>query len=697
MHLAPSENGNDLSTQLRDVRPTLLLFLRQLRVLSITIPRITLEVRRTDDGDRDMVSLERILNGTRDVERYILVRHIAQTPVEEPGREGVKESEIVLAFPVTDNQEPVTKQQEIHAFLPLRCYGFKVYLLVWIQTRAEKCFGKFIIQADFMTSASREDVLADKPWNDTLRKSIVDTFLLAIDRFKDHPVIRNVWFRYLPESISDRFFCYVEHKLLEELFRKQILRSIDHTYHCASQLFFLPSSFCDESGTPLIPEAYLPPAHHYLSPDYDIRLDGQDRQTLRRLGVREMTSDDFLAGLANMDRASMFGTQINAWHDAVATCLLRLPRRSLGTIHPEVLRLRILPLSNGSWAPAALAPTLTFPPGVNIPDDLGLQSIVPGISPFSPRYKLFISIGVMPPNPVLIAKKILTVLGPRSVAARLAHARFFFDHRREMNMPPAMRLRLVDEQGEAAQGNELYLDLPGAVGALSLRDALSPTARFLHPDYLSAYSGFVVDHGTDEDEANSADSFEDTPSEWLDWLRDCVGVNVVPRVLCGHITFEFLERASALEGRKLLVSLRAWWPHLLPHISDEGVRALGAIPIGGRRLDTLYLRRGALARLDVALELPAVPVDDPEDRAWDFLEMLGVATRISASFFVNRLVHMQAKGEKDYDSVDNIYKQLDARFDEDEASIKCVFPTRISLDCMKMVLLDVGKHSANIL
>jgi hypothetical protein len=41
---------------------------------------------------------------------------------------------------------------------------------------------------------------------------------------------------------------------------------------------------------------------------------------------------------------------------------------------------------------------------------------------------------------------------------------------------------------------------------------------------------------------------------------------------------------------------------------------------------------------------------------------------------------MQAKGEKDYDTVEDIYKQLDARFDEDEMSIKCVFPTRISLE-----------------
>jgi hypothetical protein len=681
LHLAPSENGGDLSTQLRDVRPTLLLFLRQLRILDITIPGATLEVRRTDDDDRDMVSLERIQNGTRDVERYILVRYLAQTPIGEPGREDVKESEVVLAFPVSKNQEPVMKKQDVHAFLPLRCYGFKVCFLVWTKTCAEKCYEKFIIQADFVTSASREDVLADKLWNEALRKSVVDTFLLAIDRFEDHPVIRNVWFRYLPESISDSFFCYVEHKLLEELVRKQAFRSLDGTYHCASQLFFLPSSFCDESGAPLIPEAYLPRAQHYLSPDYDIHPDRQDRQILRRLGVREMTGDDFLGGLANMDGAGMFGRQSNTWHDAVANCLLRLPRPSLGTIYPEVLRLRILPLHNGSWVPAALASTLTFSPGVNIPDDLGLQSIVPGISLFSPRYQLFVYLGVMPANPVPIARKILTVLGPRSVAARVAHARFFFDHRREPGMPPAMRLRLVDEWGEAAQGNELYLDLPGTDGALPLRDALLPTARFLHPDYLSAYPEFTTDYKTDANDANGADGvFEDTRNEWLNWLRDHVGINVVPRVHHGHIMHEFLDHTSTLGGRELLVSLRAWWPRLLLQLSDEGARALGSISVAGRRLDTLYLRRRTLARLDVARELPAIPVDDPEDNAWDFLEKLGVATRISALFFVNKLVHMQAKGEKDYETVKDIYKQLDARFDEDETLIKCVFPARISLE-----------------
>jgi hypothetical protein len=56
-------------------------------------------MRRTDGPGDDLVSLERIHDGERKVERYVLVSHLAQTPAQEPGREGVEQSEIVLAFP----------------------------------------------------------------------------------------------------------------------------------------------------------------------------------------------------------------------------------------------------------------------------------------------------------------------------------------------------------------------------------------------------------------------------------------------------------------------------------------------------------------------------------------------------------------------------------------------------------------------
>lgn len=368
-----------------------------------------------------------------------------------------------------------------------------------------------------------------------------------------------------------------------------------------------------------------------------------------------MTDDDFLEGLQNVDQAGLFSSKSAAWHECIASCILRLPRATVGRgVRPEVILLRILPLRNGSWARAALASKFMFPPaGVSIPDDLGLQSIAPDITAFSQRYLLFALLGVTLPKPATIAQKILHAAGPREVVDRVAHARFFFEHRAASGMPPAARLRLADEHGEGAQADELYLDLPGEDGALALRDGLSLEARFLHPDYLSSY--------------------EEDKETWVSWLRDTVGVNVVPRVINGHLTPEFLTRAQELPGLALLLSLRQWWyPRLANQLTQAGARALGEVPIAGRRLDRLYLRRGALARADHNLELPFVPVEDPEDRRWDFLEKLGVAISLNAQFWLNKLVYMQGRGEKDWEATAEIYRQLDARFDEDEKLIRCV-------------------------
>ena len=130
LRLAPSENGSDLSTQLSDLRPVLLLFLRQLRSLVVTLPGAAghraLKIYREDGPGDDLVSLTRVDDGQVSVEKYLLVKHVARTPGREPGREGVEQSEIMLAFPVSETGEPVIKMQDVHAFLPLRRYGFNV-------------------------------------------------------------------------------------------------------------------------------------------------------------------------------------------------------------------------------------------------------------------------------------------------------------------------------------------------------------------------------------------------------------------------------------------------------------------------------------------------------------------------------------------------------------------------------------------
>ena len=133
LRLAPSENGTDISAQLSVLRPTLLLFLRQLRTLNITVKEAarysTLKISREDEPENDLVSLLRRLDcGELKVQRYMLIRKFEQTPAQEPEREGIERSEVVLAFPVTETGDAVIQTQDVHAFLPLRCYGFNVSL-----------------------------------------------------------------------------------------------------------------------------------------------------------------------------------------------------------------------------------------------------------------------------------------------------------------------------------------------------------------------------------------------------------------------------------------------------------------------------------------------------------------------------------------------------------------------------------------
>ena len=482
----------------------------------------------------------------------------------------------------------------------------------------------------------------------------------------EHPTLRNVWFRYLPQSITDSFFLDVERKLMSELQSRPILRSSDGTPVLPSQLIIPTKLFRDSAGELLIPEAHLPCGFYYLSLDYD----SLDWPILCLLGLREMTDDDFLEGLQKMDQAGLFGLKSAAWHESVAACILGTRVLDGRPVRSEVNKLSILPLCNGGWALASSASDYMFPPAtLSIPDGLGLKSIAPGIPHSSQRHKLFVLLGVALPDPPTIAQTILSRGDSPSVVDSVAYARFFFEHRHVWKMPRATQLQFVDADGKGAKGNELYLDLPGEDDALALRDALSPhDARFLHPDYLSAYPEDVTENVT-----VGTGFTVDKRGEWIKWLRNDVYVNALPRVLNGHLTSEFLNYAPELAGKELLLSLRSWWPRLSTRLTQAGTLELGEVPIAGHQLKKMYLRRVAFELAGPELELPFVPVDDPLDRRWDFLEQLGVAIRLNARFFLDKLKHMQGQGEADIEVVEEIYRQLDARFDEDKELIRCVF------------------------
>lgn len=134
LDLSKSADPEALAAHLKDIKPSLLLFLRKLRSLTIQGPldhhghHATIEIRREDIGP-DLVSLRRVYNGKSSADKYFMVSQIAETFTEEKKRLKVIGSTIVLAFPLIDSEEPKIDDQAVHAFLPLRSYGFKVRTL----------------------------------------------------------------------------------------------------------------------------------------------------------------------------------------------------------------------------------------------------------------------------------------------------------------------------------------------------------------------------------------------------------------------------------------------------------------------------------------------------------------------------------------------------------------------------------------
>jgi hypothetical protein len=109
-----------------------------------------------------------------DTSSYRIIRYLVTDLPAHQRRPGCSESEILLAFPIDDRNEPLITTQNVYAFLPIRDYGFS-----------------FLIQADFLLIASREEV-DSSDWNRGLLQHIPNAFRRAVEAFNSGD-LRYTW------------------------------------------------------------------------------------------------------------------------------------------------------------------------------------------------------------------------------------------------------------------------------------------------------------------------------------------------------------------------------------------------------------------------------------------------------------------------------------------------------------------------
>ena len=152
-----------LITQLDALSPCMLLFLQRLHEISLCLPQRPALVMRRDGGRTGLIRLT-VSGGLEVTTSMFFVHRLQIRPPVGILRNDVEvaETEIALAFSC-DGSTDIPRMQPMHAFLPLRSYGFR-----------------FVIHADFELTSSRQEVSVDKQWNKLLLKKVPEAFAEAL-------------------------------------------------------------------------------------------------------------------------------------------------------------------------------------------------------------------------------------------------------------------------------------------------------------------------------------------------------------------------------------------------------------------------------------------------------------------------------------------------------------------------------------
>jgi hypothetical protein len=196
----------------------------------------------------------------------------------------------------------------------------------------------------------------------------------------------------------------------------------------------------------------------------------------------------------------------------------------------------------------------------------------------------------------------------------------------------------------------MHVDPSETSEGFSLRDILPRSARFLHREYFGVHGG--------------------KESQWIDWLCNIVGLNDAPRIVEGFLSPEFKEMAVEVSSRELLLVLKQYWSRIAGRLRNVGIWQLSQTEVECENgvvlpLKDTSLKRKTLARYPL---LDSLPIDNPNDSSWDFLRTFGVSIEVNLHFLIKLLRVWQEEDRKDV-PVENVYKQLEARCEEDDCSM----------------------------
>ena len=646
--LLDSTKFEERASEFREVPDTLLMFLSRLQRLSIDLypaddapTAIQYSKRESEENGLYTTFLAKTTRkgkkeSTSEQKYYTMKSALHDLPLDKAREDkqgnSIDRATVILAFPVDEHDEPILKPQYTYAFLPLRRVGFK-----------------FLIQADFVTQANREDVVHSTR-NQAVLRGVAKAFTDAVVVFCKRSSLRYQWMRYLPEEfITDDFWRTLWALIREKLVQTPLLEPWSgNGLYKPSDLEKLSGSFIAEDQSPLLPD--LENAEIYLSPKYT----EADFEMLKRLGTRRLQWSKFVdrldADLRAPGGSKWRSVKENAdWRTRICKVLSRAFIENKSKQQRHLRTLDLIPLHDGRWVSSASGTEIYFPAtdGISIPADLGLDLILPIAAENVAWGDLLSSLGVMSCTRNSVVSSIhkrynATNLAKFKMSNAVAHIRYLYWFLPKDQLSLAPQVVLANQHGSLLKKDHyLYFPEEGddySPSNLFKQDGQLPghPVNYLHKDYLKAVDPRLRHNGR----------------SWKRWLEEVARVRRIPELSAKSspgLSKDFQYIINHRSNR-LLGTLKGGWASYRPQINGTVKEELQNSAVLLENGDRTSLRDTFLplpklkqiaAELHIANEYPFTAMSellsDEKRSEWMFVNDLGVGIEENLDFYLSAL------------------------------------------------------------
>ncbi|EXJ66909.1 uncharacterized protein A1O5_10104 [Cladophialophora psammophila CBS 110553] len=643
----------DLLNEMRSMDPRYLLFLRNLKQISITAsppdtPTWSSILCRSDIQTSDEARRTTTLSCDDKSVTYLVRQHIANSLPYEQKRGGREKSAVLLAYPEIVTQETTLEPQQVYAFLPICDYGFT----------ASIGHSGFLIHADFLLIANRENIDSSSRWNNALREAILDAFLEDVRHFHDTS-FRYTWPRYLPGNMyTFDFFWKFRSSLTDKLRESAALECEDGQLKTPNMVRYVPKQFRDDSNMPMVLSATT--KSKYLSHKYS----EADSKRLMDIGVTTLSGKEFLEDLKDF-LSTCNATMPEAWHSNIARVLLPL----ISNFEREISDLPLILLSDGRRV-AASSGTIFFP------ENRMDHPIPPGIEVFEVHRdiqndrdceRLYTNLRVKPISIPAVQELILEKHShqlpepapPRSELSSQALYLFKSGWKKPTNQ---IQFWVATRTGALHRSWEVYVDTDEHYSASRYLDRNNGMFPFLHRSY-------------DKEIAS-----DDLPL-WRAWLNEQLGMWKIPRlvkdssnVINPELSEDFRYVLDKHHSRPLLVLLKENWsiysrhfPQNLPSNLRSQLASIFVLCRDGERHKLETTSTGYFMpenfRSEYSFLQPVLDIPNPQDPRWTFLKVFGVTVNDDLNTYLGILRSIQGR-EVSVESVRWLYDKIQSRCDD---------------------------------